>query len=102
MARVTRERPGTTVRTRRTGGRLTQHYPCRTTPGNPTLHYWQVAATPGWFQCAGCGVAGACLGCLAKSGGQLPREAVGVWCVRHHEVICGKRMPLSGAASLAV
>lgn len=82
--------------------RSTQHYPCRTTPGNPTLHYWQPGAVSGWFTCAGCGVVGVCQGCLAKRGGQAPAHAIAVWCVNHHATVCGKLMPIQGAASLAV
>lgn len=80
-------------------------YPCRVNPGNPTLHYWTSApaVVPGWFTC-GCGAVGVCEGCLARSGGgsQRPAAAVAVWCRRHHETVCGKRMPLSGAARMAM
>src|SRR5689334_1084667 len=95
--------------------RSPSRYPCRVNPGNPTLHYWTPApaATPGWFTC-GCGAVGVCEGCLAKSsgkregeggggqGGQRPAAAVAIWCRQHHETVCGKRMPLSSAACLAV
>jgi hypothetical protein len=80
-------------------------YPCRGNPGNPTLHYWTSAeaAASGWFTCT-CGAVGVCEGCLAKSGSerQRPPAEVAVWCQRHHETVCGKRLPLCGAASLAV
>jgi hypothetical protein len=51
-----------------------------------------------------CGAVGVCEGCLAKQGGEKrqPASTVAVWCRTHHETVCGKRMPLSGAASLAV
>jgi len=31
-----------------------------------------------------------------------PADAIPVWCERHHAILCGQRLPLSGAASLAV
>ncbi len=77
-------------------------YPCRMTPGNPTLHVWQAAAVSGWFSCVGCGTVGVCSGCLARTGGQRPPQTIAVWCAPHHAVVCGKRVPLAGAASLAV
>jgi hypothetical protein len=88
-------------------GRRTRmdRYPCRGNPGNPTLHYWTSAeaAAAGWFTCA-CGAVGVCEGCLAKQEGakRRPAAALAVWCQRHHETVCGKRLPLRGAASLAV
>jgi hypothetical protein len=77
--------------------------PCRDTSGNPTLRIWRASAAAGvgWFSCS-CGAVGVCEGCLAKTGGQRPVQAIAVWCTTHHETICGKRMPLRGAASLAV
>ena len=90
------------VRTQRA---QTNRSACWVSPGNPTLHYWTPAsaAVPGWFTC-GCGAVGVCEGCLATHGGgsQRPAAAVAVWCRTHHETVCGKRMPLSGAASLAL
>ena len=92
---------------RRKEGRSSRsdQYPCRGNPGNPTLHYWTPAgvAAVGWFICA-CGAVGVCEGCLVQQGGEKrrPAAALAVWCRRHHETVCGKRLPLSGAASLAV
>ena len=77
-------------------------YPCRMTPGTPTLHVWQPTTVSGWFSCVGCGVVGVCSGCLARTGGQRPPQTVAVWCASHYVTVCGKRFPLSGAASLAM
>jgi len=100
-----RKHTGSGSRMRGGGSRRVNQYPCQTNPGNPTLHSWTAtgAAVVGWFTCA-CGAVGVCEGCLAKQGGEKrrPTAAVAVWCRQHHETVCGKRMPLSGAASLAV
>jgi len=100
-----RRHMGSGRRMRGGGSRRIDPYPCQSNPGNPTLHYWTPAgsAVVGWFTCA-CGAVGVCEGCLAKQGGEKrrPTAAVAVWCRPHHETICGKRLPLSGAASLAV
>jgi hypothetical protein len=31
-----------------------------------------------------------------------PADAIQVWCEQHHAILCGKRLPLSGTASLAI
>lgn len=86
------------------GRRMRRHYPCRMVPGNPTLHVWRAAGGcgEGWFACDGCGAAGACVGCLARREMKPPADAIPVWCERHHAILCGKRLPLSGTASLAI
>jgi hypothetical protein len=85
--------------------RRADRYPCQSNPGNPTLHYWTPteAVAAGWFTCV-CGAVGVCEGCLAKQGSEKrrPPAALAVWCRDHHETVCGKRLPLCGAASLAV
>jgi hypothetical protein len=77
-------------------------FPCQVAPGTPILHVWQAAAVAGWFLCSGCGVVGVCVGCLARRRTTRPALAIPLWCAEHHATVCGKRVPLSGAASVAL